>query len=67
MEARENQGRADYATSMTERKNLLFGVFFLVSKVQEGIKQPTAVLNMIRDFESKIMGYSRRRQQNSSA
>lgn len=49
--------RADYTTSMTEGKNLLFGFFFfLVSEVQEGIKQPTVVLNMRRDFESKIMG-----------
>lgn len=37
-----------------------------MSEVQEGIKQPTAVLNMRRDYESKIMGYGRRRQQNSS-
>lgn len=27
-----------------------------MSEVQEGIKQPTVVLNMRRDFESKIMG-----------
>lgn len=38
-------------------KNLLFWGFSLVPKVQEGIKQPTAVLNMRRDFQSKIMGH----------